>query len=362
MPLKPVGIDDDGAFVGRARTWLETQIADAVGAKVVISDTAPPDLPADAVWITTRVDTTPPTVPTGLAAVVTSTGISLTWNPSLDDSGAIGHYTIYRDGVPRTTVTALSYLDTAAVWDTEHDYTVSATDPFGNESAQSAVVSATRGVAGAPLVPDSLSGVALGGHFRASDTLVAEGATVSAIANRVSDGATMTVTGTPAKQTVAGRVGIRCDGTEAIHSATGVIAQPMTRFIAFHLPSVVASKTIMGTTNSAANRQAFAVSSDALAFTLYAGGTIRTIPVTPTATGWIVAVFRVQGATTRYNINGTTGVLASPGTESAEGMRVAANTSGSTLTDMVVGDWGFYVGALADADMDTLAADLNAWY
>lgn len=95
-------------------------------------------------------DTTAPTVPTGLAAVATSTSqINLSWNASTDPAGVgqvvsgVASYRIYRGGVLLTTVAvpALTYSDTGLTASTAYSYTVSAVDAAGNASAQCAPVS-----------------------------------------------------------------------------------------------------------------------------------------------------------------------------------------------------------------------------
>src|SRR5829696_2790364 len=87
-------------------------------------------------------DTTPPTIPTGLrVAGVTEDTITLTWNPSTDNSGSIHHYVVspgsWHPGNSTTkTITGLvpSYTQT---------YRVSAVDAAGNDSGQSAPLTAT---------------------------------------------------------------------------------------------------------------------------------------------------------------------------------------------------------------------------
>ncbi|RMH35376.1 MAG: fibronectin type III domain-containing protein, partial [Nitrospirae bacterium] len=88
-------------------------------------------------------DTTAPTTPTDLAATATSASqIDLTWTAATDDVGVTG-YTLYRDGAKLATVSTTSYSDTGLTANTTYAYTVSALDAAGNESAQSAAVSAT---------------------------------------------------------------------------------------------------------------------------------------------------------------------------------------------------------------------------
>jgi GH18 family chitinase/lysophospholipase L1-like esterase/chitodextrinase len=106
--------------------------------------------------------TTPPSVPTGLAATApTSTQVNLTWNPSTDANYPSSSltYTLYRNGSAVTTTAAgvTSHSDTGLVANTTYTYTVSASDPAGNTSAQSASVSITTPASPAPSVPAGLA-------------------------------------------------------------------------------------------------------------------------------------------------------------------------------------------------------------
>ncbi len=84
-------------------------------------------------------DTTPPSVPTGLAASnVQCNSVTLTWNASSDNVGVTA-YKVYRNSVLIATVTAptTTYTDTTVAASTAYSYTVSAVDAAANESAQS---------------------------------------------------------------------------------------------------------------------------------------------------------------------------------------------------------------------------------
>jgi chitodextrinase len=98
-----------------------------------------------AVTVTVSNDLTAPTVPTGLS--VTSTGMTqtqLSWNASTDDTAVTGYH-IWRNGTQVATVTATSYTDSNLNSGTTYNYSISAFDAEGNESVQSATVSATTG-------------------------------------------------------------------------------------------------------------------------------------------------------------------------------------------------------------------------
>jgi hypothetical protein len=98
-------------------------------------------------------DTTPPSVPTGLAATPAAGQVGLSWTASTDDVGVTG-YTVRRGGAAITTVPGTSFTDTAVTAGQTYSYTVEALDAAANASGQSAPpVSATVPVppAGAPI-------------------------------------------------------------------------------------------------------------------------------------------------------------------------------------------------------------------
>lgn len=90
-------------------------------------------------------DTTPPTVPAGLAATASSSStIDLSWNASADDVGVTG-YQVFRDGGPTAigTTTGTTFGDIGLAPDSTHSYAVVAVDAAGNRSALSNIASAT---------------------------------------------------------------------------------------------------------------------------------------------------------------------------------------------------------------------------
>jgi hypothetical protein len=93
------------------------------------------------------VDTTPPSVPTGLATQSLSYRyVRLTWQASTDDSGGTIRYRIKRDGVLIGKTTDTTFLDRPTAG--THKYKVRAVDAAGNVSAFSPVVigTALRGI------------------------------------------------------------------------------------------------------------------------------------------------------------------------------------------------------------------------
>jgi len=109
-------------------------------------------------------DTTPPSVPTGLAATaVSSSQINLSWNASTDNVGVVG-YKVYRNGqvvasskksnaVAIAAITATNYADAGLAPSTRYCYQVSAYDAVPNESALSNQACATTQAP--PTTPDT---------------------------------------------------------------------------------------------------------------------------------------------------------------------------------------------------------------
>ncbi|TAL07788.1 MAG: hypothetical protein EPO00_08515, partial [Chloroflexota bacterium] len=88
-------------------------------------------------------DTTPPSVPTGLAVTVaTSKQLNLSWTASTDNVGVQG-YRVYRDGALAATVGTNAFADTGLAGGSAHTYTVAALDGAGNASAQSTTAAGT---------------------------------------------------------------------------------------------------------------------------------------------------------------------------------------------------------------------------
>ncbi len=89
---------------------------------------------------TTLADTDPPSAPQNLTVTaVTSTEVSLEWDPSTDNVAVTG-YNLYRDGVLILTVEETTATDTGLTPSTEYCYTVEAFDEAGNTSEPSGEV------------------------------------------------------------------------------------------------------------------------------------------------------------------------------------------------------------------------------
>jgi len=101
-------------------------------------------------------DNASPSVPSGLNAVeVADYSASISWNPSTDNYG-VYEYVVYRDGQLLDFVDTTFYVDESVTEATAYNYTVSAIDIGGNESAQSSILSITTS---ADILPPSISEV-----------------------------------------------------------------------------------------------------------------------------------------------------------------------------------------------------------
>lgn len=89
-------------------------------------------------------DVQSPTIPAGVVAVAASSGqVDLGWTASTDNSGVVARYNVFRDGVNVGMSSAPAYSDADLKPATSYRYTVTAVDPAGNESGQSAAASVT---------------------------------------------------------------------------------------------------------------------------------------------------------------------------------------------------------------------------
>jgi len=96
-------------------------------------------------------DTTPPSVPGGLASPSkTATTVNLVWSAATDNSGGSGvaGYDVYRNGSLVGSPSATQYTDGGLTASTAYSYTVRARDNAGNASAQSGSISVTTAAGG----------------------------------------------------------------------------------------------------------------------------------------------------------------------------------------------------------------------
>ncbi|GAA1176046.1 chitinase [Kitasatospora gansuensis] len=90
-------------------------------------------------------DPVPPTAPTNLrATTVTSSAVTLAWNPATDDVGVVS-YDVYQGGVPVQSVTGTSVTVNSLAPATSYVFTVRARDAVDNLSPPSAPLAMTTG-------------------------------------------------------------------------------------------------------------------------------------------------------------------------------------------------------------------------
>lgn len=150
------------------------------------------------------VDTTPPSVPTGLAGTpISGAGVQLNWNAASDPQSGVTGYRVFRNGTAIATRTTTSFSETGLNEATTYGYQVSAINGAGLESARSATVQVTTfGDTVAPTITSAVAvsatqinlvfsePVAVAGAQQAANYILNNGAEVIAA---VLDGDTRTV-------------------------------------------------------------------------------------------------------------------------------------------------------------------------
>src|SRR6267378_2722532 len=116
-----------------------------LGLLIIVSALSPLSVHANA-----TADTSSPTVPTGLvASALSSSQIKLSWTASTDPDNTSSQiiYHVRRNGVviAATTAGATTWTDSGLAPSTIYSYTLRASDPVGNYSAQTAPVSIQTG-------------------------------------------------------------------------------------------------------------------------------------------------------------------------------------------------------------------------
>ncbi len=84
------------------------------------------------------VDTSAPTAPTNLQAVLTGSSVRLTWVASSDNVGVAG-YKLFRNGVEFGYTNGVLYTDATVLWNSTVSYSVKALDSAGNVSVPTTV-------------------------------------------------------------------------------------------------------------------------------------------------------------------------------------------------------------------------------
>ena len=102
-----------------------------------VGNTSAQSTPPLAATTASSTDITPPSVPSNISLVsTTSSSVKISWTASTDNVGVAG-YKIYRNGSLTGNTTATSYTDTGLTPSTAYSYTVAAYDAAGNTSAKS---------------------------------------------------------------------------------------------------------------------------------------------------------------------------------------------------------------------------------
>jgi len=159
--------DDDTTAMAQVNTtqYIDPNLELGVTYRYTISavDTANNEsVLSEAASFTTLLDTEPPTTPANLSASnITGNSVSLNWHASTDNHQIMG-YRLYRDGqtTPRADIISNGYTDTTLSPATSYQYTVTAYDTVGNESAHTNVLSVTTSEA-ADTTPPSIPTISL---------------------------------------------------------------------------------------------------------------------------------------------------------------------------------------------------------
>lgn len=150
-----------------ARAANTTYTYDALGRLTTVTNSANGaiatyayDAAGNRMQTTSKAESIPPSVPTGLSATaVSGTQINLSWSASTDTGGSgVAGYRIYRGGVLIGTSASTSYSNSSLTSATTYTYRVAAYDAAGNASAQSSPASATTHDITPPSIPTGLTG------------------------------------------------------------------------------------------------------------------------------------------------------------------------------------------------------------
>jgi fibronectin type 3 domain-containing protein len=136
----------DGALVASTATTTYTDdaaLADGVYAYTVRAADLAGNVSSSSLSAAIRIDRVPPDPPTGLTAATPTNLPHLTWTQASDAAtggSGIASYRVYRNGVRVGIVGVADFQDSTVALDDAYDYTVTAVDGAGNESAPSSAV------------------------------------------------------------------------------------------------------------------------------------------------------------------------------------------------------------------------------
>ena len=179
------GLYRGGAYTGSASstTTMFTGLAcgtayalgvDAVNAAGLRSSRATVNAATAACAPGAPVDTTPPSVPAALQITASSgTSVTISWNPSTDNTAVTG-YTMFRNGASVGTTSPAAYTYTGLACGTTYTLGVEAFDAAGNRSARASIGAATSSCTPpADTTPPSVpQGMAFAGTLETSVSLV----------------------------------------------------------------------------------------------------------------------------------------------------------------------------------------------
>lgn len=298
-------------------------------------------------------DTTAPTVPTGLTATPGNAQVSLSWSASTDAVGVTG-YKVYRGGTLIASPTATSYVDTGVTNGTTYSYAVSARDAAGNESTQTAAVTATPAAAQSSIFPATNKMW----EFVAADAAAANNATVLTLPERlggaalVAGGGIAGHTSTPTYRTALHTNPVLEFDTSGdfMDANLGITAQPTTRFFIGRFVTAGNSAPLLTSLVAGGNRNALAQAATGGKFNAYSGTNLPHTATTDTALHFFAVVY--NGASSSITVDGVA-VTGNAGTESANGLRINSLTSAASTLPTAFGAMLFGEAAAYDKAMTT---------
>jgi chitodextrinase len=130
--------------------------------KVIAIDAASNKSAASSDLAVTTLDATAPSIPAGLvSAAINTTGFTVNWTASTDNSGVVAGYEVYLSSSLHTTVTTNSYTFTGLSGNTNYEVTIKSYDASGNKSAFSSALNVKTADGSKPTVPSNVTSSAV---------------------------------------------------------------------------------------------------------------------------------------------------------------------------------------------------------
>ena len=281
-------------------------------------------------------DTTPPSVPSGVTVVNTTTSsVQLSWTASTDSGSGVTGYQVFRgtSTTPVGTPTGTTFTDTGLAPSTTFSYTVKAVDGAGNVSAASTAVSATtqsgttqdftvsaspstvgvvRGASGATTV--SIARTNFTGAVTMSASGLPSGVTVAFNPSAATTGNSVTATFTASSTATLGTAAVTLTATSGTLTHTTSVSLNVTAASDFTLGSATPVSVAQGAsagTSIAINRTSFTGAVSFAATGLPSGVTVAFNPSTATTGNSVTATFTASSTATvgsaTVTITGTSG-------------------------------------------------------